>query len=355
MKNQHLFSREYFVILSAVASVLAIHIVCPGAALAHSPGDSVANLPSVVTATIALASNGESSDDPAHEVANEAKQASTTKSKERLNKTASAGKPDEKTPYNEQAVKHYNRGVELHQSGFLNQAIAEYKAAIEADGRMEEAQSNLGVIYAAQRNYPRAKDAFLTALSLKPNRPTTLNGLGTVLYAQGHIDEAKEKWEKAISIDPTFASAYYNLGNAYESEKNLPKAVNCYSKAISASSNMADAYYRIGAIYNKQHHNAQASALLRKAVELAPDSDFVREANRIEGNLENDFAKNENDSHHLKSLNAAHKTSSDLESNQVEEHNSKMKKANKKKDKSAANVEVFVQTPKDREKAGASD
>ncbi|PWT97976.1 MAG: hypothetical protein C5B53_07335 [Candidatus Melainabacteria bacterium] len=209
-------------------------------------------------------------------------------------KTTSKKAASDKSPYSDEAMKHYNRGVELHQSGFLNQAITEYKAAIEADTRMEEAYSNLGVIYAAQRNYPRARDAFSTALSLKPKRPTALNGLGTVLYAQGHVKEAKDMWMKVLAIDPKFASAYYNIGNACESEKDFREALNIYAQAIAVAPTMADAYYRIGTIYSRQHHLPQASAMLRRAVELSPDGDFAAEAKRMQRNLEEDFSKHEN-------------------------------------------------------------
>jgi tetratricopeptide (TPR) repeat protein len=198
--------------------------------------------------------------------------------------------------YAQEAIKHYNRGVELHQAGFLNQAIVEYKAAIDADNRMEEAFSNLGVIYAAQRNYPRAKEAFSEALKLKPNRPTTLNGLGTVLYAQGQIEEATEKWKEALVADPRFASAYYNMGNAYEGEKNLLQAKACYLKAIVVVPTMADAYFRLGNIMNKEHHYPQADVLLKKAIELDPEGEFVREAKHslyfIETRLEKGKIKN---------------------------------------------------------------
>jgi len=194
-------------------------------------------------------------------------------------------------PYVAEAIKHYNRGVELHQAGFLNEAIVEYKAAIAADNRLEEAYSNLGVIYAAQRNYPKAKDAFSEALKLKPNRPTTLNGLGTVLYAQGQIEEATEKWKEALAVDPRFSSAYYNMGNAYESEKNLLQAKACYMKALVVMPTMADAYFRLGTIMNKEHHYPQSIILLKKAIELDPEGEFVREAKHSLYFMENRFEK----------------------------------------------------------------
>jgi tetratricopeptide (TPR) repeat protein len=199
---------------------------------------------------------------------------------------AKTTQPDDKRPYAEAAVKHYNRGVELHQSGFLNQAVAEYRGAIDADSRMEEAYSNLGLIYAAQRNYSKAIDAFSKALALKPGRPTTLNGLGTVLYARGKVKEAMEKWKQAIEADPNFASAYYNMGNAYENEKDPASALDAYVKAIRINPGMADAFYRVGTLLNRDKHAAPASVLLSKAVELAPDADFARDAKKQLAGLE---------------------------------------------------------------------
>jgi tetratricopeptide (TPR) repeat protein len=205
--------------------------------------------------------------------------------------TGSSAKSDDTTKrtYNEDALKHYNRGVELHSSGFLNQAIAEYRAAIEADDRMEEAWSNLGGIYAAQKSYTKAIEAFQKALILKPDRPTTLNGFGTVLYAKGKIEDAKEKWLQATQVDPKFASAYYNMGTALEYEKKTSEAIRSFVKAIEVNPAMADAFYRVGTIFFKETHWAQAHTMLKKAVELEPDAEWVRDAKKSLNYLDNSF------------------------------------------------------------------
>jgi tetratricopeptide (TPR) repeat protein len=208
--------------------------------------------------------------------------------------SSSAASADTK-PYAEEAFKHYNRGVELHQAGFLNQAIAEYKSAIEADARMEEAWSNLGGIYAAQRSYPKAMEAFEKALQLKPDRPTTLNGYGTVLYARGKTVEAKEKWKQAVQIEPGFASAYYNMGNALEGEKDIMTALAYYYLGIQANPNMADAYYRMGNLMQKDGHTAAAKVLLQKSVDLSPDAEFAREAKKQITSIDNELNADKSD------------------------------------------------------------
>jgi superkiller protein 3 len=185
---------------------------------------------------------------------------------------------EDKPSYKDEAVRHYNRGHDLHKQGFFNQAITEYKAALVADDRMEEAYTNLGLIYAAQKNFPKATEAFKKSLAINPNRTNALNGLGTVLYAKNKFAEAMEQWKKAVEIDPKFASAYFNMGNALETEKDYKGAIDAYVNAIAISPTLADAYYHVGSIYAKEKHPVQAKTLLEHAIELQPAGDFVRDA-----------------------------------------------------------------------------
>jgi len=193
--------------------------------------------------------------------------------------------------YSAEAIKHYNRGLEFHQSGFFEKAVAEYKLAIASDDRLEQAYSNLGLIYISQKSYALAQDAFDKALFLKPNRPTSLNGLASVLFARSQVDQAIEKWQKAVAVDPKFASAYFNMGTAYESQKKYDEALAVYVKAVSIAPDMADAFYHMGSLLNKQKHPAQALVLLKKAVDLAAESEFARDARKQILSIENQFAK----------------------------------------------------------------
>jgi tetratricopeptide (TPR) repeat protein len=206
------------------------------------------------------------------------------------------GSADGKRNYSEDAIRHYNRGHDLHQQGFFNQAITEYKAALAADDRMEESYTNLGLIYAAQRNYNRAIDAFRKSLAINPNRPNALNGLATVLYARNQIDEAMEKWKEAVAIDPHFASAFYNMGNALENEKSYAEAIDAYVHALNINPSMADAYYRVGTLYARQKHLAQASILLSKALQIEPTAEFARDARKTLASLDNELSPGEKES-----------------------------------------------------------
>ncbi|MCA9806228.1 MAG: tetratricopeptide repeat protein, partial [Cyanobacteria bacterium HKST-UBA02] len=104
------------------------------------------------------------------------------KGSEKTDEAAKAPPKDPKRPLEKKAVEAYNRGVDLHKKGHLNKAIEAYREAIQEDDRLEQAFSNLGMLYAAQNNWDKALDAFEKALNLKPDRTQSLNGIGTVLF-----------------------------------------------------------------------------------------------------------------------------------------------------------------------------
>lgn len=199
-------------------------------------------------------------------------------------------------PYSKEAIQFFNDGVELHKTGYLNKAITAYKAAIKADDRIEQAWSNLGLLYTAQKNWTKALEAFDKALELKPKSTTSLNGLGTVLFAMKKNKEAMEKWQKVIEIDPNFASAYYNMGYAMEMEEKRPEALKAYLKALDISPEMSDAYYRMGLILQNTNHPAQAKLFLAKAVNLDPEGAFIRDAQKQLSTIAHDLDKNRTNS-----------------------------------------------------------
>ncbi len=203
-------------------------------------------------------------------------------------------------PYAAEAVKRYNKGHELVATGFYNQAINEFRAAIAADERIEPAWSNLGAVYARQKNYPKALESYQKALALKPNSPQSLNGLASVFLARGKSEQAIQIWRQALSYDAKFASAHFNIGCALENEHKDKQAVDEYYQAIDTNPDMGEPYYRIAAIYLKQQHPAQARAMFAKALALGPDAEYMRDAKKqlasLDASLSSDSAARYNKS-----------------------------------------------------------
>lgn len=299
---------------------------------------------------------------------------------------ASDDAQDKKGAYSVEAIKHYNRGVELQQTGYLTLAIKSYLSAIEADNRIEEAYTNLGLIYLAQKSFSKAQEAFTKALELKPNTLNSLNGLGSILYAKGKTEEAMEKWKKTLEIDPNFASAHFNIGVAQELGKDYNAAIQSFFQAYEAGerqgkdnnaiSVMAESYYHIGSLYNKMNHQAQAQILLRQAIQMLPDAEFVRDAKKQLAAMENTFAKesalNDQNTSEVK-MNVvsppAHGTSTKEAVSQKEDEPSKSQSSQTtekkrmplfkkpafldRKKSAAKSVDMFIQQPDPKDDLGA--
>jgi tetratricopeptide (TPR) repeat protein len=156
-------------------------------------------------------------------------------------------------PYASEAVEHFNKAIDLANEGRPKQAIAQYKSAIDSDGRMEEAYSNLGVLYCDLQEYDLAIEAFTQALSIKPGRTKTLNALASTLYTVGRVQEAKEAWGRTIGIDPKCASAIYNLGRAFENENDYPGALVAYARVFRLDPELADVRERLAEICKRSN------------------------------------------------------------------------------------------------------
>jgi tetratricopeptide (TPR) repeat protein len=105
--------------------------------------------------------------------------------------------------YQLRAVEHYNKGVEFHQQGWLSKALVEYRAALDADPRMEEALSNMGGIFLAQNQKDKAVDCFVKALSMAHQNsiaiPTVCN-LANLYDDQGESVKAEDLYRKLLSL-----------------------------------------------------------------------------------------------------------------------------------------------------------
>src|SRR2546427_11094491 len=67
---------------------------------------------------------------------------------------------------------HNSRGIELADRGWLDEAIKEFKKAIELDPTSAHAHDNLATVYSDKKLFAQAMEEDLTALQLEPDSPT---------------------------------------------------------------------------------------------------------------------------------------------------------------------------------------
>jgi tetratricopeptide (TPR) repeat protein len=111
----------------------------------------------------------------------------------------------------QEAIVHYNLGIDLYQQNKLDDAIIAYRRAIQIDPNYANAHAGLGCCLLNQGKLDEAIISYRKTLKINPNDSKTYNNLGNALYDQGKFDDAINTYRKAIELDPNNAVIHNNL------------------------------------------------------------------------------------------------------------------------------------------------
>jgi tetratricopeptide (TPR) repeat protein len=166
---------------------------------------------------------------------------------------------------------HQERGEILWQAGRKEEAMAEYRTAIQLNESNADAHASLGAALADRSDMPGAISEYDKALSTEPDNARALFNRGVALSLEGRIDEAVESYRHALRIDPGDARTRNNLGAALGKQGKWGEAATAFAAALSMRPDYADAQRNLGEALMKTGRLHDAVAALRKAVELSPD------------------------------------------------------------------------------------
>jgi predicted O-linked N-acetylglucosamine transferase (SPINDLY family) len=169
------------------------------------------------------------------------------------------------------AVAHGNLGLALILQGRLDEAIANCRRCVELKPDVAEGYSNLGRAWMAQGRIEEALACFRRALELRPGFAEAHNRLGLALQAQGNWQPAAASYRQALQANPAFPEAHLNLGNALKEGGHLEEAVACYRRALQLKPDYVEAYCNLVVALSAQGLSQEAIACGRRAIELRPD------------------------------------------------------------------------------------
>jgi tetratricopeptide (TPR) repeat protein len=110
-------------------------------------------------------------------------------------------------------TEHYNRGVDLVDSGDEAGAMGAFRAAIAADPQYANAHNNLGNLLNMSGNEAGAEASYRRAITADPKLASAHYNLGNLLNERGDKAGAEAALRAAIAADPQHAHAKRNLKN----------------------------------------------------------------------------------------------------------------------------------------------
>ncbi len=197
------------------------------------------------------------------------------------------------TPTAEDIEKFITRGDNYFKEGKLDEAIAEYKKALDIKPR-DDILNKLGQVHQQKRSTGKPEDTSLKidtfkseeALDEMPDltgadkitQKASIEALlrkGASFYDKGMIDKAIGAFKEVLEIDPEESEAHYNLGNAYADKGMFDEAITMYKNAIGNDPEFTDAYLNLGMLYLDMDLIDDAISLCKQAVTTNPNDAFL--------------------------------------------------------------------------------
>jgi protein O-mannosyl-transferase len=162
-------------------------------------------------------------------------------------------------------------GFLLVRTGRLDEAIANYRKALEINPNYVETHNNIGILLAQSGRTDEAIAHYRKALEINPNYVETHNNIGILLAQSGRTDEAITHYRKALEINPNYAEAHFNLGNLLANSGRTDEAITHFLKALDINPNLAKIHNNLGNLLANSGHTNEAIAHYRKALESNPN------------------------------------------------------------------------------------
>ncbi|HVG39477.1 MAG TPA: tetratricopeptide repeat protein, partial [Pyrinomonadaceae bacterium] len=151
---------------------------------------------------------------------------------------------------------HYYLGRVRFEQGRFEEARSSFEEVLRRDPAHAKAQNNLGQVYEAQNDQPRAMTAYRLAIDLdrRSGRPSELPflNLGTLLGENGQVEEALDLLVRAAEINPASVKVKLQLGKSYAKLGRLAEAEREMVAATRLAPSDAGARYILGQLYRRQ-------------------------------------------------------------------------------------------------------
>src|SRR5438105_8076235 len=164
---------------------------------------------------------------------------------------------------------HNSRGIELADRGWLDEAIKEFKKAIELDPDSAHAHDNLATVYSEKKLYREALKEYLTALELEPDSATAHYNLACFLSTHGP-DMAVTEYKEAIELDPEYPDAHLNLGLTHADLGRTEDAMKELLTAIELDPTDAFPRHELAALQMDDGDYRSAISQLKEVVRSSP-------------------------------------------------------------------------------------
>ena len=174
---------------------------------------------------------------------------------------------------NSGAAGHVCMGVLDNGTGKYEDAVQQFRSAVELDPSNRDAYIGLGKAYELLAKPLDAEDTYKKMTVLWPDYWRGYNVLGTFYLSQAQYEDASKMFQKVVELTPESFRGYANMGATLLYEAKYAEAIKPLEQSI-AIHPTADTYTNIGTAYYYQRRYHEAAQAYEKAVQMN-DKDYT--------------------------------------------------------------------------------
>jgi Tfp pilus assembly protein PilF len=172
-------------------------------------------------------------------------------------------------------LSHYITAVYQEDLGNVDEAIREYRKALDSDEDSSLLHLSLASAYIKKNDLSSATAELNRSVELSPDAVEPHAILALVYAAQDKEDLAAREYESAlknaVKFEPGNAQIYKELGQIYLQERKLKEAEGIFKIVTGLLPEDAQAHFYLGSIYYDGENYASAEKELKAAIKLKPD------------------------------------------------------------------------------------
>ncbi len=166
------------------------------------------------------------------------------------------------------ALEHFNRGEELYERGYSDDAFEEYEEAVRLNPDHTEAHHGLGIIYQDDEEYDLAEKEFREVLRIDPNHADAHFGLGEIFDAREDWQNALTEYREVLRISPGDRDAQENLIWDLLELEDVAQAQMELERTQLEAPVAADLWEELGKVYEERRARGSAIAAYQQALGL---------------------------------------------------------------------------------------
>ncbi|MGD0768757.1 MAG: tetratricopeptide repeat protein [Tepidisphaeraceae bacterium] len=161
---------------------------------------------------------------------------------------------------------HFAAGQLAESQGNVSSAIHQYYAALDIDSNHLPSLFQLGVIYAAQKDYDKSIEIWKRYIAASGDAGYAYGNLGYCYELNGSPKLAEATYQKGIAKDNKNGPCRANYGLFLARQGRIQEAVRMWTPVLTE----AQIHYNLASIYQHDGRKAEAKAEYQKALECDP-------------------------------------------------------------------------------------